>query len=180
MKQLVIQIAMALIAENGKTTTLEVKNKAHEQNSTDPSFSLTQGEVSQFMSEMYREANGDISRDFNSNGPGFYEYSMTPAAVPGMNLGTGSVKSTTTSPGIKPRSVHNVPVCLGSVDNLNGSEDTNLYVAFESTNPDSAFLFDTTDRFEARAGYKTVVTNYNHDNIRMMRLKHYQTKYVTA
>ena len=178
-KQLVVTIAMALIAQNGKTTTLEVKNEAHLQNSNDPSFQLTQNEVSTFMSEMFREANGEVSREFTGT---FYEYSMTPAATAGIAT-VAPVHKTHFAATSSTSGTRNAPADaadnLGSVD-TNNDADGELYVAFEVQNPDGAYLFDTKNPYAARAGYKKVVPSAVHENIRFMQLKNYLNKYVTA
>jgi hypothetical protein len=185
MKQLVLQVAMALIAANGKTTTLDVKNECHRQNSNDPSFSLTQQEVSQFMSEMYREANGEITREFQGQ---YYEYSMTPAAVAGMNQGAPvTVTKTTTAPKTSNSTGTRAPgaaaaTSLGKVGNNDVNTNGDKYVAYDVNNPDEAYLFDTTNPLAARAGFKVVVGTAVHEDIRMMQFKHYTSKYagVTA
>jgi hypothetical protein len=185
MKQLVLQVAMALIAANSKTTTLDVKNECHRQNSNDPNFSLTQQEVSQFMSEMYREANGEVTREFQGQ---YYEYSMTPAAVAGMNTGAPVTKTTavkTSTPKTSNSTGTRAPgaaaaTSLGKV--VDNDVDTNgdKYVAYDVNNTDEAYLFDTTNPLEARAGFKVVVADAVHENIRMMQFKHYNTKYAGA
>lgn len=183
MKQLVLAIALALIQTNGKTTTLEVKNEAHKQNSNDIDFDLGQNEVSLYMGEMYKEMAGDLSRDLVAGG--FYEYSMTPVFAVTNGGGYGAfgqpIKNAISSAnGFDKR---NAPTdaadCLGTVAFEGENQNGDNYVAYEKSNPDGALIFDTTNPYAARAGFKQNVT-VAHDDIRMMQLKNFISKYQTV
>ena len=181
MKDFIKLVMLALIAENGSATTLEIKNAVHEKNRENPipGFELTQAETSQFVSEIYREAAGEITRDMHP--AHYYVYSSTPAVVAGTNFGVGNV-STKKAPKIKTAGSRNPlyqPAALigSNLPAYNSKGDEGLrYVAFDATNKSNVALFDTTNKYEARAGFKLFSPSVFHDDIRMMQLKNFVSR----
>lgn len=181
MKQLIIDLANELIKANGKTTTLEVKNEAHSRNNLNPvpGFELTQQEVSTVMAEMYREAKGEISREMTfGSGQNFYEYSLsTPdtgivATGSPIHSAVPSSKPVAAAKAAKVQPADALGSALGYLDADSLENEGKKYVAYDAFDTKNAFLFETTDKYAARAGFKTL-SSTEHNNIRMAQLKNY-------
>ncbi len=109
-------MAQLLMLRNGKTSTKEVKDSMHAAFSADPSYSLTQREVSDVMAELFVEQSWH--REMNKNSvPNtmFYEYSEQPiqqAIVPATHAASGPA----TSPAAQPIST----TIMAALDSANG------------------------------------------------------------
>lgn len=143
MKQLVLDTALRLMQVNGHVSTLEVKNLIHTEKN-DPSFVLTQKEVSNLMKQLASEENWQAVLNSTNPNARYFEYSLPFAAASGTT-------STTSR-----------PAQVSSVNNSN--EPVTCYVA---TNPK---LYATgSTRKEARNKaynmYKTQVSGLSYDHI---------------
>ena len=97
MKQAVLAMANLLMAQNGKTTTLEVKNSMY----AGTSYKPKQSEISNVMAELYVENSWNRNLNKTNSGIEFYEYSdpnqTVKTPVSGSNTIAGQVFGNNTS-----------------------------------------------------------------------------------
>lgn len=78
MKKHILAIAFVLIERNGKTSNKEIKDALHRVFANDPTFQLSQTEVSTCMDELYNAMG--LRREINKTIPGitYFDYSIDP------------------------------------------------------------------------------------------------------
>ena len=194
-KELVLEVLAELINKNGKTTTLEVKNEAHARNNAAGGTlfaELRQSEVSQIISDFYRDQDDENFPGFDpdaitlernlfdaGNGLKYFEYyfeSVNSASNVPFLSGTPALASVAQTNGTRQPAAQPA-VAIGLVSAVDKTAvDKNLYVAFVAGNPADAILYDTSNKYAARAGLKKDKSAV-HETVRMMKLKRFENKY---
>lgn len=116
MKQQIYLMAQLLMLRNTRVSTLECKNAMHGAFSSDPTYSLTQKEVSSAMAELYAEHGWHRELNTTVASVAFYEYSMQPVAAVAV-----APAVSTPAPASQPASQSSNTTTLKALDSANGS-----------------------------------------------------------
>lgn len=160
MKQIIYSVAVLLMAQNGKTSNLEVKNEARKQNASNPNFHLTQKDVSAFMTELADEHDWEV--DYDTSGPHeFRVFSIKSDA--GNSIGT---------------IVASLPASSSTIGDLDESDGET--VCYVSSNP-KQFVQGrdrATARREVYARYRSLNPGMVWDDINTCTTKFFNKKYL--
>jgi hypothetical protein len=146
MKKLVLGAAEHLLRENGSVTTLEIKNWLHNTKKGDPSFAISQSEVSHFARELAKEKGWAKKLDSSASNPHFVY-----------------TEKKTTSPSRIPA----VPVSISKTPSVGSSSISSKIVCYVSSNP-KLYIEDDTRKDARRKVFqanKPTMPTLSYDNI---------------